>query len=216
MARQARKNLDSNLILITQTSRLDLFRDDSDRDVFLKILQKVQVQYGCTILAFCCGEKRGFKLIIDTQGANISRIMQTLSIAYALHRKSDQKIFQQRYKSKALKHDDEIQPLVQAVGTNTDEYASCCYMKDDSYPWLKPIRDLNLKHIFPIPHNEEPTLLETWLKDHTLQFEELLKNKSLRNQAIQDLRRTGNCSLKRLALVFHLTESSISKIINKA
>jgi len=215
MPRQARKNLDSNFILITQVSPFQIFRHNEDREYFLSLLKHAQNQYGCHVLAFCCAEDKGFKLILDTQGSNISKILQSITIAYALYRKSDVKLFEQRYKSKALKNPVEIQQKVKEMGLSFPEYAGCCYSNTETYEWLIPHEQITLLPIQTRDHHHDYSKLENWLLQNNTTYELMMADKSLRNKAIIDLRKLSNCSLKKLAIAFHLTESSISKILKK-
>ena len=115
MARKARNTLDSNLVLLTQISDEHVFRNDEDRAYFLNLLEKTQNQYNCNVLAFCCAEENGFQLVIDTLGAHISRIMQSISISYAMYRKSEQRLFTQRYKSYPLHSIEQLKEVIQEI-----------------------------------------------------------------------------------------------------
>lgn len=213
MARKPRQNLDSNLILITQQSTATVFRDDVDRKHFVKLIEKTQQQYNCTVLAFCCGEETAFQLVIDTQGANISRIMQSITIAYSMYRKSETRLFEQRYKSLALHSVDELKRVMLEVSNKDPKFAACCFIKDDHHPWMKKIQLESTQ--FQVSKRDIPSgeYLEAWLKEHDLSLTDLMKQKTLRNQAIFELRQHSDCTLARLARAFNLSESNVSKIL---
>lgn len=68
MARGVRKN--------------SLFIDDVDRRKFLRLLAATVARYGCLCFAYCLMSNH-FHLVIQTPGANISRLMQYLNSQYA-------------------------------------------------------------------------------------------------------------------------------------
>ena len=220
MARQARKSLQSNLVLVTQNCNALLYRDEQDRLFFLDLLKKVQSNYNCHILAFCCGENDRFQIIIDTQGANISKIVQSLTSAYSMHRKSEVKLFTQRFKTKPIFSEDQLKQVIQEIQKNRTDYSACCMMSESMsrYDWLKPYNPI----IFVQPEKSKKSLsiddvrnqLNKLLEINELSLVEFKKNKSLRNEWIKDLRQKYDCNLKCLAEVLGLTESSVSKIIN--
>ena len=216
MARKARNTLTSNLVLVTQHSSHCIFRDKDDRDQFMRLLEKTQTQYQCNILAFCCAQEDGFQLVLDTQGASISRILQSISIAYAMYRKSDSPLFEQRYKSIALETLESLKDTIQKVGLSNPDYAGCCFVNEKKHPWLKPLKLSDAKPVLTKKLMDPENCVKDWLIQHNVSKEDLLQNKKLRNQAILDLRQNSNCTLKKLAKAFDMSESSISKILRQS
>ena len=220
MARQARNTLQSNLVLVTQNCNGLLYRNDLDRHFFLDLLKKVQSNFNCHILAFCCNENDRFQIIIDTQGANISKIVQSLTIAYSMHRKSGEKLFTQRFKTKAILSEEHLKQVILEIQRNRDEFAACCMMSEtmSRYDWMKPYNPI----IFIQPEKSKKKLsiedvrnqLNELLVSKELNINDFKKNKTLRNEWIKDLRQKYDCNLKCLAEVLGITESSVSKIIN--
>jgi len=220
MARSARNTLQSNLVLVTQNCNGILYRDDQDREFFLTLLKKVQMNFNCHILAFCCNESDRFQIIIDTKGANISKIIQSLTISYSIHRKSDIKLFTQRFKTKAIFNEAHLKEVIQEIQKDRKDYAACCMMSETmaKYEWMKPY---NQKLFIQIEQNKQTLnkeelniILNKTLNDNGLELVEFNRNKTLRNDWIKQLRQKYDCNLKCLAEVLELTESSISKIIN--
>ena len=212
MARSARNTLQSNLVLVTQNCNGILYRDDQDREFFLALLKKVQMNFNCHILAFCCNESDRFQIIIDTQGANISKIIQSLTISYSIYRKSDIKLFTQRFKTKAIFSESQLKEVIQEIQKDRKDYAACCMMSETmaKYEWMKPY---NQKLFIQIEQNKQTLnkeelniILNKTLEDNGLELIEFNRNKTLRQKY--------DCNLKCLAEVLKLTESSISKIIN--
>lgn len=216
MARKARNTLKSNLVLVTQHSLHSVFRNDEDRTVFLSLLEKAQKQYQCNVLAFCCAQEDGFQLVLDTQGASLSRILQSISIAYAMYRKHETTLFEQRYKSIALQSLDQLKEVVQEVGLSNPTFAGCCFVNDEKVPWLRPLKLSETTLSFTQKVMDPETCVDDWIRDHGVTKDEVLSNKSLRNQAILDLRQNSNCTLKKLAKAFGMSESSISKILRQS
>lgn len=215
MARKARNTLDSNLVLITQASACEVFRDDLDRQHFLSLIEKAQKQYNCDVLAFCCAEDKGFQLVIDTQGSNLSRILQSISISYAMYRKCENRLFEQRYKSYPIHSIEQLKEVVQEVGLKDPQFAGCCFMKGESHPWMKSV-NLDFKSFERSQHEiTSKTYLEKWLAEKGITFQDLMNDRTLRNQAIFELRQHSNCTLKRLSKAFNLSESTISKILKQ-
>jgi putative transposase len=217
MARKARATLNSNLLKITQASETTLFRNDGDRDFFLARLAQLQRRYNFKVLAFCCGEANGFEVVLDTQGANIAKLMQSLTIAYAMHRKSPQKLFQQRYKSVALHSDAEVQAAIADL-INTPHYSGCCFKRDQGieFDWIS----VAPQRFYPA-HSQRPRLdveqarsvLSRWMKAHACDPLTFQHDKAKRNQCLLDFRTQHDVPLKTLAEVFELSESSVSKIL---
>lgn len=215
MARKARKTLDSHLVFVTQDSPYVVFRDDRDREAFLHLIEKAQNQYKCEVLAFCCADKEGFQLVLDTKGANISRIMQSISIAYAMYRKSENRLFEKRYKSYPLYSMDRLKEVIKEVGLKNPRFAGCCFMKDEHHPWLKTI-NLDLSCFDSVQTKlDSKHYLKIFLEQNRLNLSELNQNKAMRNQAIFEMRQNSNCTLKCLAETFDLSESNVSKILKK-
>jgi|GEM_PF-1565762 len=220
MARQARNTLQSNLVLVTQNCNGLLYRDDQDRDVFLDLLKKVQSSYNCHVLAFCCNESDRFQIILDTQGANLSKIIQSLTIAYSIHRKSDIKLFTQRFKAKAIMSEDQLKQVINEIQKDRSDYSACCMMSEtmSGYEWMKPYNSKLFIH--PEKNKSRLSVEDLRLKLHRLldhegiELNDLKQNKTLRNDWIKQLRQEYDCNLKCLAEVLDISESSVSKIIN--
>jgi putative transposase len=219
MPRKARISLDSNLLKITQASNDTLFRDDCDRDFFLERLEKLQQRYNFKVLAFCCAQEDGFQIVLDTQGASIAKIMQSLTIAYAMYRKSQRKLFTQRYKSVPLYTDDQIKSAIEEI-INNPEYSGCCFKVDQStkFDWI----NISPKQLFH-PHQQRIHLnyeaaqqaLVTWMNSNACELEQLKGDKHKRNQCLLEFTQAHECSLKTLAKLFDLSESNVSKILKK-
>ena len=107
MPRTARVKPDhgSHHIMIRSLKELDLFADNKDKIRYLQIIRKYQLKYGFKIYAYCLMNNHGH-LILDSCGADISKIMHGINLSYAryFNRKYDRygPVFQDRFKSKVV------------------------------------------------------------------------------------------------------------------
>lgn len=221
MARTARKIQDTSIYSIEQQSKVQLFRNDADRQKMIDIVSNAQKKFGFTCYAFCLLSDYGFKFILDVKDKNISNIVSSISIAYALYRKADTKLFTQRFKSIPLYSKEEVSKIVQLINRPSDSrYNSYCfYHQNNSDPldWLvdvhhQPIEIIREKKSAEIEDADH--LLKQWLMKNDCCMDDLKKNKPLRNECIVRLHRETNCSMKQLGSLFGgLSESLVSKII---
>ncbi len=103
MARKARqKNVYSTYhILQTGTEGHLLFRDDVDRERFLEILSKAKRKFNFKLYGYCL-QGNSYQLILFDNGGDISKIMKSINISYAIFRKADGALFRDRYKSEII------------------------------------------------------------------------------------------------------------------
>lgn len=110
MARIARiKTANSKFhIMVRSLKELDLFKENEDKIKYLSLIKKYQLKYGFKVYAYCLMNNHGH-LIVDSNGADISRIMHGINLSYAryFNRKYDRygPVFQDRFKSKIV-HDE--------------------------------------------------------------------------------------------------------------
>ncbi|MBU5591989.1 transposase [Clostridium sp. MSJ-4] len=92
-------------IILRSISEIQLFKIDEDKDQFLKYLKKYKIQFGFRLYAYCIMSNH-VHLIIDSNGADISRIMHGINQSYAQYynRKYSRygHLFQDRFKSKIV------------------------------------------------------------------------------------------------------------------
>jgi putative transposase len=221
MARTARKNQLTSIYSIVQSSEQVLFRDDHDRQSMMEIIKETQKKYGFHCYAFCLLSDHGFKIILDVADKDVSRILSSISISYALYRKADHKLFTKRFRSKPLFSKEEIVAEVNRINQASDSsYNSFCFYDDssrDTLDWLVDIQQKNIEIIqekktsdIDVAHQ----LLDEWMKNHGCCADDLKKDKVLRNQCITRLHKETNCSMKQLGILFGgMSESTISKIL---
>jgi len=221
MARQARKLLDSSIISVTQRSQIPMFRNDQDRRALLNILRQAQEKFGFTCYAFCLLDEHEFHMILDTKGRRISTIVQSISISYARYRQSEGKLFTDRFKSKALKDEQELAAEIGHMKKQTAGNFNSYCLKDMTDNRVEGLRvELDIHQVNSqmmeeqLSAQEAQAHLQEWMRAKGCDPLKLKADKTLRNQCIREFRRNHNLSLKLLGEVFGLTESSVSKIIS--
>jgi putative transposase len=224
MARIARKNQMTSIYAIDQSTEQILFRNDADRQVMIEIIKEAQRKYGFHCYAFCLLSDNGFKIIMDVGDKNISNIMSSISITYALYRKADHKLFTKRFKSTPLFSKDDVIEQVRKVNQPSDsKYNSFCFYDksaDDSIDWI-----VNVEHkIIDIVKEKKSAdvdsahlMIEEWMKQYGCCTADFKKDKQLRNKCIAQLHKETNCSMKQLGVLFGgISESTISKILKES
>jgi REP element-mobilizing transposase RayT len=221
MARKARKETTSTLLSITQRSHQQLFRNDEDRKMMLEILKQAQATFDYECFAYCLLDEHIFKLILDTKGRSISTIMASILMSYSSYRQAEGKLFSGRYISKELKSEKELEDEIELIHQKTNsQYNSFCFhcqeaKRPEEFKIKLDLHNLEIKQIDSSLNVEEAKLkLESWMRQKGCDPLEMKKNKSMRNQCIHEFRKTSNCSLKTLGLLFEISESSVSKILS--
>jgi putative transposase len=107
MPRIARIKNDSSSyhIMVRGGSETPLFRNDEDKEKYLKIIKKYQPIYMFKLYAYCFMTTHAH-FILDPLGADISKIMHSINLSYAIYfnRRYDRHghVFQDRFKSKII------------------------------------------------------------------------------------------------------------------
>lgn len=217
MARQARVKEAFGTYYVTQKSSgcRPLFQDDDDRNYFIEILQKAVNKFNCKIIEYCVQDNDTYHLVIDVNGGDLSKIMKSINIPYAMHAACEGKLFKDRYKSSPIADDIELMQIRNGIRTSIDlnggfssfcgtqiipcqdrknaECIDCIATTDQAYDRITAVAALNQKTVA-----------------------ELMKDKPMRNDLIKEIRQTSTLSLKTIGEVFGgLSESSICKILNQ-
>ncbi len=92
-------------VMFRSLSEFDLYRDEADKIKYFELLKKYQFKYGFALYAYCLMDNHGH-LLIDTQGADISAIIQVVNFCYAQYYNRKYKrggsVFRDRFKSTAV------------------------------------------------------------------------------------------------------------------
>lgn len=241
MARQARIKNIYGIYHIFQRggNERPLFTSREDREIWLKIVSKTKEKYQFKLYAYCASEPNEYHLVLNLQGGDISKIMKSINIAYAMHVKCPEQLFRDRYRSKLIETKEALLDLMALIHrrsnfheNGSDPYNSfCCY------------RGLNKDTLVPVDVNDIKTREDITSMNETGQNqcnnciqtledaeeklkrllhismstqEELKKDKLYRNQLIRRFRIESTLSLKELGILFGgLSESAVSKIISR-
>jgi REP element-mobilizing transposase RayT len=108
-------------IMARSISELDLFRDDDDKLKYLSLVKKYQKLYQFRVYGYCLMDTH-VHLIIDANGADISRIMHSINFSYAQYYNAVHKrhghLFQDRFRSKMVKDERYLLSLSAYVHNN--------------------------------------------------------------------------------------------------
>lgn len=215
MPRIARNKISSSVFLIIQKSDLQLFRNDQDRKQFLLLLKEAKSKYQFACYGFSLCESDRFGLIIHVKHQTISKIMQSLMIAYAKYYASDEKLYKERYKSLPILTPEDMTKAFDQLHQKDSPYTSLCYYRGTREDSIQLIdyythQPFDLK---PIQKLEIPEKIKLLCENHQCTRDDIMQNKALRNQCILEIYRETGCSLKDLANLFDISPSMVSKII---
>ncbi len=212
MARQARNSHTAGVYYVVQ-SGASLFLSDHDRQTFLGLLEQSKQVYNFKLYAYCLKESHRYHLVLYANGSDISKIMKSINIAYALYAKRAGSLFKDRYKSTLIDDEMGFKQVMEKVRTLYD--GESCFHSDSMRCDLDNPFESACCHCFETMEDAEAYLLEA-LKERHLTLEALLKDKGQRNRMILELRRVCTLSLKDIGkLLGGLSESTVSKIIKK-
>lgn len=238
MARTARLKETYGIYYIYQASSAErpLFGSDEDRSYFLEILKRAQKKFEFKLYAYCMLSPNAYHLVLDPNGSDLSSIMKSINIGYAMYVKCEHPLFRDRYKSTPLTSDEQVQNQIRSIHQQRSSvYNSYCHY-DLKHPlpldWISPltkesyggtsltggdqkVQDLSCQNCITTFDDAESLLIRI-AKEDGKTATELLKDKACRNQLIKDFRRQSTLSLKELGALFGgLSESSVCKILNK-
>ncbi len=229
MARKARVKDPYGTFHITQSSgpHRKLFETMEERQTFLEILRRCQVKFQFKLYAYCLLSDQDYHLVINPSGGDLSKIMKSINIAYAMYVDSKEPLFKDRFKSEKMNDLDEAQSFISKLhrpGQNLSLYNSYC-VYDPKNPlkldWVsklstaksEPFDETKLENIGSL--EEASKKLQQIILEKDLPLKELFKDKEFRNELIVTFRKNSNLSLKELGIFFgDLSESTICKILN--
>lgn len=216
MARKARSVALDGIYHIQQcsTDQRCLFESDQDRMKFLELIKEAKQIYGFKLYAYCLEDKNAYHLVIHANGSDVTKLMKSINIAYAMYVKFDGPLFKDRYKSTRITNKcefDQIRSEIicsETLGTCFNSESMYC---DDEDPFDRICSTC-------MRTKDEATLkLSEIAKAEQTDVASLLKDKEKRNSLIVEFRKASILSLKDLGELFGgLTESSVSKILKSS
>lgn len=220
MARKARVKTEFGTYHIIQQGGncRKLFISDQDRDKFISILEKSRKKNGFLLHGFCLLNNNAYDLVIDVNGGDLSKIMKSINISYAMYVKCDGKLFNDRYKSYELDSPVSLYETKRML-RNKQSQSGCSSCYSICYDKIKPVE------VYDITFDDcdncitciagASQKLQTIADNKGLTCDELMKDKEMRNQLIKAFRKNSTLSLKTLGQLFgDISESSVSKILN--
>ncbi len=216
MARTARQAAPEGIYYISQmgTDHRELFVSDAERSKFLELIKESKRKYGFKLYAYCLENANAYHLVIHSNGSDLSMIMKSLNIAYAMYIKSDKPIFKDRYKSELILSRCDFDRICSQVvcskvlGSCFNSESEIC---DHDDPFKTECKSC-------IKSSEEALIKLTEIATiEKIPLENLLKDKERRNELIVELRKTSLLSLKDIGELFGgLSESTICKILKSS
>ncbi len=220
MARRARQKDEYGIYYIHQIGggHRQIFESDDDRSRFLNILSKAHSKFSFKLYAYCLISSDAYHLIIDVNGGDLSKIMKSINISYAMYAKCEERLFRDRYRSTLLGSDSELTDALALIHENSqdhDNWNSFCVSQHDSDFTIDPVLTDDCKDcIRSVPEASVELTKLASAKNKSL--DEIFHDKELRNDLIRKFRSHSTLSLKDLGQLFGgLSESSVSKILNQ-
>jgi len=183
-----------------------LFRDEADRSRFVDEVKRAQRKFGFRLLGCCLTGPDEYHLVLDVNGTDLSSLMKSLNIAYALYAQCEGPLFHDRYQSWPLSTDAEVRELIDRFPSTTGpEDALSAGVTDPAPSCRECLRTLD----------DAQRHLEKIARGDRTASDALVADRNRRNALIRDFRRMSTLSLKELGQLFGgLSESSVSKILN--
>ncbi|MGH4137641.1 transposase [Clostridium sp.] len=95
-------------IMCKSISEVNLFRDDADKEMYLSLVKKYKNLFNVKIYGYCLMDNHSH-LLIDANGADISKVMHGINSSYAMYfnkkYKREGPLFKDRFKSKIVDSD---------------------------------------------------------------------------------------------------------------
>lgn len=211
MTRVAREKKLFSFYKISQNcmSGIEIFKNDEDRKILVNAFLKAKEKHNFNLFGIAIYTS-GYEMIIYDNGSDLSKIMKSINISFAMKFKCNHEncgvVFKERYKSEVIpKH------------KLNEELMNLPYCKYLEQSWID---DLNIETC----KKEEcidslfkaKTSITQMLDDFELSYEGMLKNKNIRNELIKTIRKKSTLSLVELGNLFGgLSESTISKILSR-
>ncbi len=237
MPRQSREKDQYGIYYIRQQGSKSepLFRNEKDRQAFLGILEDKKQRFGFKVYAYCIKVGEAYHLMIDANGSDISQVMKSMNISYALYRKASEPLFRDRYYSRLLSRHEEVKNIFETIHQEgraaPDRYNSYCFYNEEKLRESTLVDAEDLKVLLHCQgtfrregdcrgciesYEEAKKELYREMKSRNLKEKEFFKDKRLRNQKIWEFRKKTTLSLRELGQLFGgLSESSVCKVLKR-
>lgn len=210
MAREARdKALFSTYYIKQICPEQKIFKTKEDRKILMDTLIKVKEKYNFKLYKMSISPN-GYEMIIYDNGNDVSKIMKSINISFAMQYKCKHEacktIFKERYKSRIIDPCD--------INNEIQSLPICAYATSDLFdPYL--VEDAKVTDCLDCKEKAHQKLIEL-IESEGYTFESMLKDKKYRNSLIKNFRKQSILSLCELGELFGgLSESAISKILSR-
>ena len=111
MPRTARIKTNDSIfhVMVRSVGDIDLYKDKEDKDKYLNLIKRYQQKFAFKVYAYCLMDNHAH-ILIDANGADISKFMHGINVGYAqyFNRKNKRHghVFGDRFKSKIIKDDE--------------------------------------------------------------------------------------------------------------
>ena len=124
-------------IMCRSLPEIKLFKNDKDKEYYIKLIARYIDKYKCSLYAFCVMNNH-VHMHMDTKGYDISKFMHSLNTAYAIYYNKKYNrygsVFQGRFKSKIL-NTDNYNLAVSAYIHNNAKDIEGYKNKEEEYPY---------------------------------------------------------------------------------
>jgi REP element-mobilizing transposase RayT len=272
MPRQAREKDKFCIYHVIQrgNNKGEIFIADRDRGKFIEILARMKSKYNFLVYAYCLMSNH-IHLVIDDNGNDISRLIKSVNVSYALYFNKKYKrvghLFQDRFKSEIITNDRYLLQVSKYIHNNPvkanmviapEEYYWSSYniylgRMENKYDLVDTTKILGLisdntgraakqyalyvnqkeakaPQVMDVEDNytagdkqdsgiiitvkEAKEKIEEIASKNRLTYEQLLRNKRLRNETIKEIREVSSLTMQQLGEVFGgLSASRVSRIL---
>jgi len=138
MPREARKMSCSGIyhVMIRGVNKETIFKDDRDREMFLRLLKHYKTKLNCIVVHAYCLMDNHVHILIEDEDDKISEFMKNVTSVYAGEFNKKYKrighLFQERFKSQNVENDYYLLRLVRYIHRNPEKAGIC---KAEEYKW---------------------------------------------------------------------------------
>ena len=118
-------------IMCKSISEVDLFRDDEDKKKYLSLVKKYKELHNIKIYGYCLMDNHSH-LVVDVNGADISKVMHGINFSYAMYfnkkYKREGHLFKDRFKSTIVDNERYLKTLSLYIHNNPidiEKYKDC-------------------------------------------------------------------------------------------
>lgn len=190
-------------------SNLNIFKEDEDRRILIDAFLSSKEKHNFKLMGIVI-YPGGYEMIIYDNGSDISKIMKSINISFAMKFKCSHDdcgvIFKERYKSEILSKAE--------VKEAISKLPKCRFLDAE---WIDDVDIDACESKECIDCFEKAKTNLTFMTEAIgISYDEMLKKKKIRNDFIKTIRKDSTLSLIEIGQLFGgLSESAISKILSR-